>query len=254
MRVASSHSAWPLVVFATACGSGVDPSQEVEAIAARALESRASGQGSAGCHERGEARCDDSDRGRSCCRRRHPHRNPGRDDCDGHACPDLLPLAGAVGVPTLIVAEAAPGRGVSLFNTTDVDVPLAGSVYQLCESGVCASLDTLAPAVVVPAHGYASVSWPAVLGGDEQRGELALFFAPSAMGLRLFAYLCWGDGPETQLQVQATLVHARWSGACAPSLECGSIQRLPSTDGASASAYRTDERIVLRSCSPSQTD
>ncbi|MEI8258933.1 MAG: hypothetical protein WCJ30_24960 [Deltaproteobacteria bacterium] len=55
--------------------------------------------------------------------------------------------------------------------------------------------------------------------------------------------------PTGALRTQAVLVHPRWSGPCAASLGCGSIQRLPSTDGAGAAAYATDENVALRSCS-----
>ena len=142
------------------------------------------------------------------------------------------------------------GRGVSLFNTTSAGISLGGSAYSLCSSLGCARLDALAPSVTVPSRGYATVPWPADLLGDEALGEAALYFAPSALGLRLNAFVCWGDGPITALRQQTTSVYDAWSGPCAPALTNGSIQRLPATNGGSAASYDTRSQPLLRSCEP----
>jgi len=143
-------------------------------------------------------------------------------------CPDLQPLDdgsgafGAVGLPALVISEVNPGNYVELFNTTGSDIVLP-NVFWLCSHFQYAQV-----AGTVPAHGYATVLWPANLTtAVDAAGEMMLyrtsFFGTST---DILDYIIWGNPVLAGTRKSQALAVGKWSGANAPAITGGAIHRL----------------------------
>lgn len=158
--------------------------------------------------------------------------------------------SGAVGVPDLVISEIDPGTYIELFNTTDADIALSGSAIQLCSRPAYSALSARAPSVTVPAGGYATIPWPPTFMDVDAGGEIILYANSSfATNTAILDYVCWGSIPHMSRKDQAEAV-GKWSGDCAPALSAGSIARLASTTGTSASDYTVTETRTGNDCTP----
>ena len=151
------------------------------------------------------------------------------------------------GIPDLIISEINPGDYIEVFNTTDQPLDLSASPYWWCAPFQYAPV---ARAVVVPAGGYATLPWPAVLTNPtDTDGELILYRAPVFdVSENILDFVCWGN-PATSRRNQAEAV-GKWFGDCAPSLSQGAIHRRQGRSGVTASSYDTDAPPSPQNCAP----
>ena len=165
--------------------------------------------------------------------------------------PNLAPLDDQTGIDSkLQFYEIAPGAHIVLYNATASDIALSGSPYQFCSPFVYAPLSTLAPGVVVPAFGLATVPWPGSFSDTAAGGELQLYKSGSfGVSLDIIDFVCWGVNPHGSRIAQAQTV-GKWSGACAPALSNGAIRRRIASSGKTAASYDTTVLPAAVNCTP----
>jgi hypothetical protein len=171
------------------------------------------------------------------------------------SCPDLMPADDGTDLPTpLVISEINPGEYLELFNPGDTDVDLFEENLWLCSPFLYASLAEVAPDVVVPAGGYATVPMPANFEDTDAGGEIILYrdiflpfdFADSTL---IVDFVCWGVNPHFSRKGQAEKV-GKWSGDCAPPLARGAIHRVASTGGTGAGDYSVVDAPSPSDCVP----
>lgn len=157
---------------------------------------------------------------------------------------------GAVGLPQVVISEIKPGAGgyVEYFNTTAAAVNLA-------PLWLCSPFDYApAGAIMVPAHGYATVPWPVIFSDTPAGGEVILFkSAAFGTSTEILDYVCWGTNPHSSRQAQAIAV-GKWSGACPGVLTNGAIHRKIGTKGTTAADYDVTKNPSPMNCVPSTTN
>lgn len=149
-------------------------------------------------------------------------------------------LAGAGGLPALVISEVAPGRFIELYNTTAAPIDLSGSDYLLHSRGNTPQNIVLAASgVTVPAGGYATIDWGfsrATLDG----GDLALYTSADDLSnaRSLLDYVCWGGLPAANRQALANAAGKWIGGLCGPFLtDEFSLNRIAMTRGIAPSDY-----------------
>lgn len=167
-------------------------------------------------------------------------------------CPDLAPLDdgsgafGAVGLPPLVISEVNPGDYVELFNTTGSDIVLP-NIFWLCSSFVYAQV-----AGTVPAHGYATVPWPASFtSAVESNGEMMLYKS-SLFGTStdILDYVIWGN-PALSRRTQAVAVGKWVGGTNVAAMTAGAIHRKIGVKGNGPADYDNTSAPSPLNCSPS---
>jgi len=166
-------------------------------------------------------------------------------------CPPLNPTNDNTGIAgDLILSEINPGDFIELYNTTNSDIALSSIQHQLCSPFNYIALSTLASSVVVPANGYATVPWPANFNDTNAGGEVILYKNSSfSNSSNIIDFVCWGTNPHGSRKSQAESVGKWQSGSsCAGALLGGSIHRIASTNGTSASSYNTTSASSPLNC------
>jgi hypothetical protein len=179
--------------------------------------------------------------------------------CNATTCacsPDLLPqndgsgAMGGVGLPSLVISEIDPGGYIELFNSTNNPIALGASTQWLCSPFSYAELSALAPAVTVPAHGYAVIPWPVGFSGPNDAGGEVILYASASFvtNTDILDFVCWGTYADTR-KPQAEAI-GKWSGACDTALTNGAIHRAINTTGTSAAHYSTSAPKSPMTCAP----
>ena len=174
-------------------------------------------------------------------------------EVSAQSCPPLNPANDNTGIAVdLLLSEINPGDYIELYNTTGTDIALSSVQQQLCSPFTYAALQTLAPAVVVPANGYATIPWPGFFTDTDAGGEVILFknsnFSTSS---NIIDFVCWGVNPHSSRKAQAEAV-GKWQVGfpCAGAITGGSIHRIAGTDGTSASSYNVSSASSPLNCAP----
>jgi hypothetical protein len=180
--------------------------------------------------------------------------DPPEQTPDASACgPALAPTDDGTGLGIeLVISEIVPGQQLELFNTTDTDIALAGSSYQLCGRPWYAGLSTLAPDVVVPAGGYALVPWPADFTDTAAGGEIAIYRDLSfTMPASVVDFVCWGTNPH-ESRADVAIAAGKWTqgGPCPGAMTGGALHRRPMTAGTHAADYDVSSPPSPQSCAP----
>jgi hypothetical protein len=164
--------------------------------------------------------------------------------------PDLDPIDdgsgafGAVGLPSVVISEINPGNYIELFNTTAAPFNTTG--YWFCSPFNYVQVG----AVVIPAGGYATFTWPVIFNDSDAGGEIQLYKSSLfATSTEILDFVCWGVNPHPSRQAQAVAV-GKWTGGCAPALVDGAIHRSVGTAGKSAADYDVTAAPSPSNCVP----
>ncbi len=152
--------------------------------------------------------------------------------------PDLALLDDGSGLSTdLVISEIEPGVHIEVFNTTNADITLLGTTFEFCSPFEYDALEDLAPAGVVPARGYLTLSWPGDFSDLAMGGEILIYNdTPFGDPNNIADFVCWGAGNPPSRKSEAEDV-GKWSGACAPAITQGAIHRLSATTGTGMASY-----------------
>ncbi len=175
-------------------------------------------------------------------------------DAPPSLCPDLDPASDGSGRQALLIAEISPTVFLELFNDTAAPIALAEGGWALQARAATYLLAELATAVIVPAHGYATVPWPAALGSGDAGGELALYSGIAAApdfddATKLVGYACWGTDAEIARKPLAETA-GKWTGACAAALTMSALRRKPAVAGTAAAHFDTALAADPTNCEP----
>jgi hypothetical protein len=174
--------------------------------------------------------------------------------CD---CPATLAVqddgsgaSGGVPIPDLVISEINPGDYIELFNTTGTPIMLGNGSFQFCSPFTYQALSTLAPSVVVPAGGFATVPWPGTFTDVDAGGEILLYsVANFGVDTNILDFTCWGVNPHMSRKTQAENIN-KWSGACPAALGNGALHRNVSTQGNAAADYDVTGAPTGANCTP----
>ncbi|MCB9559201.1 MAG: hypothetical protein H6708_02190 [Kofleriaceae bacterium] len=143
---------------------------------------------------------------------------------------------------------------IELYNNTASPIALSSTAYWLCSPFVYKDLASLAPAVTIPAGGYATVPWPAGFTDVDAGGEVILYLDANTGfgdGLKIMDFVCWGTNPHgSRLALAAGA--GKWSSdqasACAPALGAGALHRVAGSAGTDATHYDTTSPPSPQTC------
>jgi hypothetical protein len=173
---------------------------------------------------------------------------------DATVCVNLAPASDGSGRQQLAISEASPAAFIELFNSTNADIALGSGTWGIQSGATMVYLKTAAASATVPAHGYATLTWPADLPADKSSGELALYNGVEVAtdfddGGKMVGYACWGA--DTNVVRRTLAVSAgKWTGACADVLAMSAIRRKVATKGVSAEDFAINLPAEATTCKP----
>lgn len=157
------------------------------------------------------------------------------------------------GPQTMVISEINPGQYIELYNNTGSPIALASTAFQLCSPFNYVPLATHAPTTIVPAGGYATITWPASFTDVDSGGEIILYAdSQFTVAASIMDFVCWGTNPHGSRKALAETAE-KWTGTApcvAGSLTLGALHRLPATDGIDAADYDATAAPSPANCTP----